>query len=94
MAVEIKSTLEGTQKEIQQGKAYLVDFNKMKSVNDLVLIISALGITFPAEHPLIENLKPFLNLDNPIDLQPQPKKAEFIPLDKEDLQNRIFNKEK
>lgn len=94
MAIEIKSTLEGTQKEIQQGKAYLVDFNKMKSVNDLVLIISALGITFPAEHPLIENLKPFLNLDNPIDLQPQPKKAEFIPLDKEDLQNRIFNKEK
>jgi hypothetical protein len=29
-------------------------------------------------------LKPFLNLDNPIDLQPQPKKAPFIPLDKLD----------
>lgn len=86
MAVEIKSTLEGTQ-EIQQGKAYLVDFRKLTSVNDLVLIISALGITFPAEHPLIEELKPFLNLDNPIDLQPQPKqeKPAFIPLRKTDL---------
>lgn len=84
MAVELKSSLEGTQKEIQQGKAYLVDFRKLTSVNDLVLIISALGITFPAEHPLIEELKPFLNLDNPIDLNPQPKKPPFIPLDKLD----------
>ena len=40
----------------------------MQSVNDLVLVISALGITFPAEHPLIEELKPFFNLDNPIEL--------------------------
>lgn len=85
MAVEIKSTLEGNT-EIQQGKAYLVDFRKLTSVNDLVLVISALGITFPSEHPLIEQLKPFLNLDNPIDLnpQPQPKKVPFVPLDKLD----------
>ena len=67
MAVELKSSLVGNA-EIQKGKAYLVDFRKLTSVNDLVLIISALGITFPAEHPLIEQLKPFLNLDNPIEL--------------------------
>jgi hypothetical protein len=65
--IEVKSTLTGNN-EIQQGKAYLVDFSKMQSVNDLVLVISALGITFPAEHPLIEELKPFFNLDNPIEL--------------------------
>lgn len=81
MAVEIKSTLEGNT-EIQKDKLYLVAFDKMKSVNDLMMVLSSFGFTIAGDHPFIEQLKPFLNLDNPIDLNPQPeyKKAEFIPL--------------
>jgi hypothetical protein len=92
--IEVASTLEGTPKEVEVNKAYMVDFSKMNSVTDLVLIIQALGITFPYNHPMIEHLKPFLNFDNPIDMAPQPKKAPFIPLDKLDsIEERIFNKE-
>jgi len=95
--IEVKSTLNGIENEVQQNKAYLIDFSKMNSVNDLVLIIQALGITFPFNHPMIEHLKPFLNFEQPIDIAPQPKKAPFIPLDKldkkETLEDRIFKGE-
>jgi len=53
-------------KEIDANSVYIVDFTKLNSVNDLVLILSGLGIGFPGNHPLIDSLKPFLNLDNPI----------------------------
>lgn len=84
MAVELKSTLDGQVGEIQPNKAYLVDFSKLNSVNDLVLVLSAMGISFPSSHPFINEIKPFLNLENPIDIPQQPK-AEFIPLDKTKL---------
>lgn len=85
MAIELKSTLDGTT-EVNPDKAYLVDFSKMSSVNDLILVLSSFGFTIKGDHPFIEQLKPFLNLENPIDLnpQPQPKKQPFIPLDKLD----------
>jgi hypothetical protein len=85
--IELQSTLNGESNKIEEGKAYLVDFTKLNSVNDLMVVLSGLGITYPYNHPLIEHLKPFLNLENPIDMptqQPQPKKAPFIPLDKLD----------
>jgi hypothetical protein len=91
MAVELKATLNGTVGEINPNKAYLVDFSRLNSVNDLMIVLSGLGITYPGNHPLIQHLKPFLNLENPIDLQQpqqQPKKeqkAQFIPLRKTDL---------
>jgi hypothetical protein len=95
MAVELTSTLSGEVGKIEEGKAYLVDFSKLNSVNDLMVVLSGLGITYPYNHPLIEHLKPFLQLDNPIPMQPapQPKKAPFVPLDKLDtIEERIFNK--
>lgn len=79
--IEVQSTLDGTTKEIKKDHAYLVDFSKLASVNDLILILSAMGISFPGNHPFIENIKPFLNLDNPFPLE-APKKPEFIPLKK------------
>jgi hypothetical protein len=79
--IELKSTLDGTQTEIKKDHAYLVDFSKLNSVNDLILILSAMGISFPGNHPFIEQIKPFLNLDNPFPLE-QPKKPEFIKLEK------------
>jgi hypothetical protein len=79
--IEVASTLDGTPKQIKKDHAYLVDFSKLNSVNDLILVLSAMGISFPGNHPFIEQIKPFLNLDNPFPLE-GPKKAEFIPLKK------------
>ena len=81
MAVELKTTLSGTN-EVDPTKAYLVDFSKMNSVNDLMLVLSSFGFSIQGNHPFIEQLKPFLNLNNPIDLT-APKKPEFIPLNKD-----------
>ena len=69
----------------------MIDFSKLNSVNDLILILASMGIGFPAEHPNIGQLKGFLNLDNPISLD-KPKAAPFIPLDKLDtpLEKRIL----
>lgn len=80
--IEVQSTLTGTTTEIKKDHAYLVDFSKLASVNDLILVLSAMGISFPGNHPFIENIKPFLNLENPFPLE-QPKHAEFIPLKKD-----------
>jgi hypothetical protein len=80
--IEVKSTLDGTTKEIKKDHAYLVDFSKLASVNDLILILSAMGISFPGNHPFINEVKPFLNLDNPFPLE-QPKQPQFIPLKKD-----------
>jgi hypothetical protein len=91
--IEVKSTLNGSEeKEIDPTKAYMVDFSKLQSVNDLVVILSGLGITFPGNHPIIPHIKQFLNVDNPIDntfnvvnpTPPQQKKVPFVPLDKLD----------
>jgi hypothetical protein len=98
--IEVQSTLNGETKKIQENKCYMVDFSRLQSVNDLMLVLSGLGITYPGNHPLIEHLKPFLNLDNPIDIPqqqqrqsvPQQQKANFIPLKKTDLEKRIFDK--
>ena len=80
--IEVQSTLTGTTTEIKKDHAYLVDFSKLASVNDLILILSAMGISFPGNHPFINEVKPFLNLENPFPLE-QPKKPEFIPLKKD-----------
>lgn len=80
--IELQSTLDGeTKVELKQGHIYTVDFSKMGSVNDLVIVLQCMGIGFPSDHPHIEMLKPFLNLDNPIPMQ---KPADFIPLKKVD----------
>lgn len=68
MAVELAQSMVGTN-EIDPQKAYLVDFSKMQSVNDLILVLSALGISIKGDHPFISELKPFLNLDKPITIQ-------------------------
>ena len=89
--IEVQSTLNGEAPkiELQENKAYVVDFSKLNSVQYLMIVLSGLGITFPWDHPLIEHLKPFLNTETPIDMIPQPR-AEFIPLSKEPLGERIF----
>jgi hypothetical protein len=60
---------------------YMVDFTKLTNVNDLVVILSAMGISFPGNHPFIQQIKPFLNLDNP------------FPLQQPNIEDRIFKGE-
>jgi hypothetical protein len=70
-------TNENTQPEINKDALYLVDFTKIKSVNDLVLIFAAMGISFSTHHPHFDTVKQFLNLDNPIPMNPQPQQQEM-----------------
>jgi len=79
--IELASTMVGEQ-TIDPTKAYLVDFSKMQNVNDLVLVLSALGISIQGNHPFINELKPFLNLNNPIQLGPQIKEVQLPKLKK------------
>jgi hypothetical protein len=88
----VTSTLNGESNKIDENKAYMVDFSKLQSVNDLMIVLSGLGITYPGNHPLIQHLKPFLNLENPMEIPPAQQrptppqhKATFIPLKKTDL---------
>jgi hypothetical protein len=69
---ETTFSLEGTQTEINPDCIYMVDFSKMTSVNNLITILASMAIAFPGNHPNIEALKPFLNLDNPIQKQGAP----------------------
>ena len=80
MEQETKFTLVGTEKQLDPNAAYLIDFSKLTSVNDLVLILSCMGFTFAGTHPYIDQIKQFLNLDNPIypgSKLPEPKNTEM-----------------
>ena len=64
-------TLDGVQPQIDANAVYMVDWSKMTSVNDMILILASMAIGFPGNHPNIQALKPFLNLQNPIKKQSQ-----------------------
>ena len=76
----IKANLDGTpvQPKLDMDSLYLIDFSKCTSVNDLMIILSSIGFTFSPYHPGFEQLKPFLNLDNPIPTrQPQAEQKDL-----------------
>ena len=79
-----KANLDGTPVEptLDMDSLYLIDFSKCSSVNDLMIILSSIGFTFSPYHPGFENLKPFLNLENPIPMNPQQPKKEDLKLPK------------
>lgn len=54
-----------TNKEINPKGYYFIDWNKMNSVQDLVIILAAVGFNFSPSHPHFETIKQFLDLDNP-----------------------------
>jgi hypothetical protein len=73
-------SLQGTETKVDVNAAYLIDFSKLTSVNDLVLILSCMGFTFAGSHPYIDQIKQFLNLDNPIypgGKMPEPKSSDL-----------------
>ena len=61
-----KTTLAGSEKEVDMESLYLIDFSEITSVNQLVLILSSVGFQFSPHHPYFEQLKPFLDLDTPL----------------------------
>ena len=66
--IELQSTLNGEIGKVDPTKGYMVDFSKLQRPEDLVLILSGLGISFKGNHPIVPHIKQFLNLDNPIDI--------------------------
>jgi hypothetical protein len=58
---------------VDENAVYMVDWSKMTSVNDMILILASMAIGFPGNHPNIQALKPFLNLETPIKREPQPE---------------------
>jgi hypothetical protein len=81
-----KGTLDGLgSKPADPTALYLVDFSKLNSVNDLVLILSAMGISFAGTHPHFEVVRAFLNLDNPIHMDKMPQEQEFHPAEKKEI---------
>lgn len=80
-----KASLDLGTTEINSNKLYMIDFSKLNSVNDLVLILAAMSIAFPGDHPHIQALKPFLNTEKPLDIpgretQPVQEKLELPKL--------------
>jgi hypothetical protein len=69
-------TLEGGDKEFNKNALYLVDFSSFKSVEDLVLVFAAMGLSFSGHHPKFEQIKHLLDLENPVQTNvptpPQP----------------------
>jgi hypothetical protein len=77
-----KGTLDG-QTQIDPNSLFLVDFTKIESVNDLVLILASMGISFSATHPHFEQVKRFLNLEHPLHInQERPAESKEMNLPK------------
>ena len=73
MAISYAQTPKEQEQLIDANAVYMVDWSKMTSVNDMVLILASMAIGFPGNHPNIQQLKPFLNLQSPIKPQGQPE---------------------
>lgn len=54
------------QKEINPNAYYFVDWTKLTSVQDLVTVLAAMGPNFHSSHPMFEQIKHVLDLQNPI----------------------------
>ena len=85
--ITLQSTLDGTQ-QINENALYYIDFSKLQRIEDLILILAAIGFTFSPKHPHFELLKPFMNLGAPIFPNQQPVKQDIhLPTLKKPNQN-------
>ena len=71
MGISYADTPKEQEQLVDENAIYMVDWSKMQSVNDMILILASMAIGFPGNHPNIQALKPFLNLQNPIKQQSQ-----------------------
>ena len=80
-----KGTLDLGTPPINPNALYVVDFSKIESVNDLVLILASMQISFSPQHPHFDQVKRFLALESPIipqgqNVQPEQKKMNLPKL--------------
>ena len=77
----IKGTLDG-KIQIEQDAVYLVDFSKMQNVEELLLLLSAVGFSFSPSHPHFDKIQHLLALDRPIKIGGQRPEAKELNLPK------------
>lgn len=65
--------------EIVDDAYYAIDFSKLTSVNDLMIILACMGFTFHTSHPKFDTVKPFLATDSPIRIPSQPSEPREVP---------------
>lgn len=53
----------------QEEIFYFIDFSKLKSVEDLVTVMAAMGFGLSNKHFHFEKIKEFLDLDRPVRAQ-------------------------
>ena len=54
-----------TEPTINPAGYYFIDWRKLTKIEDLIIILDAVGFNFSPANPRFENVKPFLNLDSP-----------------------------
>ena len=78
----IKSTLDGTP-AIDNDAVYLVDWSKLQSIEELILLLASIGFSFSPHHPQFNTIKHLLALNQPIKIgQPQQQEAKELKLPK------------
>jgi len=65
--------------EVDQSALYLIDWEKVKTPNDLMLIVASLGISFSPLHPAWDMIKGFIDYTNPVkpNVPQMPEKKEM-----------------
>jgi hypothetical protein len=53
-----------TEPTINPAGYYFIDWSKLKRIEDLILILDAVGFNFSPSHPHFERLKPFLDYNS------------------------------
>ena len=61
----IKANLDGSP-VIDENAQYFVDFSRLTRIEELILILAAMGINFNPKHPYFNSIKHLLNLNQPI----------------------------
>ena len=70
------------EKQPDVNSVYAIDFSMIESVNDLVIILASMGMAIQGNHPHIEQLKRFIDLDKPISVRQEAPKERPINLPK------------
>lgn len=78
----VKANLDGTtsQPQVDPNAVYLVDFSKMQRIEDLIIVLAAVGFSFSPQHPQFGNIQHLLDLSRPIQInnpQQAPQQTEM-----------------
>lgn len=74
-------SLQQPTQEVDMNALYLIDWEKVKTPNDLMLIVASLGISFSPHHPAWEMIKGFIDYANPV--KPNVPQKQEMPKAKE-----------